>query len=89
MTRSSSSQHAAVEQLAKVYEGKAAWIDVTQSHRIPDWQREQAKEGEQGGVLINLSPSGRVQIREGLADMRNHWKPDRAFLERRTLGWAR
>ena len=37
------------------------------SYRIPDWQYRQAGEGEESGVLINLSPAGRVDIREGLA----------------------
>lgn len=60
-------QQAAVERLAKEYEAKAAWVEVTQTHRIPDWQYVQAEEGEESGVLINLSPSGRVEIREGLA----------------------
>jgi ParB family transcriptional regulator, chromosome partitioning protein len=41
-------------------------VEVTESHRIPDWQYREAEEGEQGGVLINLSPTGRVDVREGL-----------------------
>ena len=32
----------------------------------PDWLYREAKEGEQGGVLINVSPNGRVDIRENL-----------------------
>lgn len=59
-------QRQAVEKLAADYEGKAAWVEVTEAHRIPAWQYEEAEEGEQGGVLVNLSPSGRVEIREGL-----------------------
>ena len=39
---------------------------MTEGYRIPDWQYREAEEGEQGGVLINLSPTGRVDIREGL-----------------------
>ena len=39
---------------------------MTEDYRIPDWQYREAEEGEQGGVLINLSPTGRVDIREGL-----------------------
>jgi hypothetical protein len=39
---------------------------VTDSYRIPDWQYRVAEEGEQDGVLINLSPTGRVDVREGL-----------------------
>jgi len=60
-------QKQAVARLAEEYEGKAAWVEVIESHRIPDWQYEEAEEGEPSGVLINLSPTGRVEIREGLA----------------------
>jgi ParB/RepB/Spo0J family partition protein len=60
-------QQEAVERLVAEYEGKAAWVEMTNSYSIPDWQYEEAVEGEQGGVIINLSPSGRVEIREGLA----------------------
>jgi ParB/RepB/Spo0J family partition protein len=60
-------QKQAVERLAAEHEAKAAWVAVTNTHRIPDWQYEQAEDGEPSGVLINLSPTGRVEIREGLA----------------------
>jgi ParB family chromosome partitioning protein len=53
-------------QLVKRHEASAAWVEVTEDYRIPDWQYREAEEGEQGGVLINLSPTGRVDIREGL-----------------------
>ena len=68
MTGSSFSrlQKEAVAQLAKHHEASAAWVEVTEDYRIPDWQYREAEEGEQGGVLINLSPTGRVEIREGL-----------------------
>ena len=59
-------QKEAVAQLAKQHEASAAWVEVTEDYRIPDWQYREAEEGEQGGVLINLSPTGRVDIREGL-----------------------
>lgn len=39
---------------------------MTESYRIPDWQYREAEKGEAGGVLINLSPSGAVEVREGL-----------------------
>jgi hypothetical protein len=35
-------------------------------YRLSDWQYRKAKKKENGGVLINLSPSGAVEIREGL-----------------------
>jgi ParB family chromosome partitioning protein len=59
-------QKEAVAQLVKQHEASAAWVEVTEDYRIPDWQYREAEEGEEGGVLINLSPMGRVDIREGL-----------------------
>jgi ParB family chromosome partitioning protein len=59
-------QKEAVAQLVKHHEASAAWVEVTEGYRSPDWQYREAEEGEQGGVLINLSPTGRVDIREGL-----------------------
>jgi ParB family chromosome partitioning protein len=60
-------QQEAVAKLAKGYEGKVAWVEVTDSHRIPEWQYRKTKKKKESGVLINLSPMGRVEIREGLA----------------------
>jgi ParB family chromosome partitioning protein len=60
-------QRAAVEKVAAEYADKAGWVEVTDRYSIPCWQYEEAPEGEPGGVLINLAPSGRVEIREGLA----------------------
>lgn len=48
------------------YEGSAAWVEVTDHYRIPAWQYDGAGDGEQGGVIINLAPSGRVEVRKGL-----------------------
>jgi ParB family chromosome partitioning protein len=59
-------QKEGVAQLVKHHETNAAWVEVTEGYRISDWQYREAEEGEQGGVLINLSPTGRVDIREGL-----------------------
>jgi ParB family chromosome partitioning protein len=59
-------QKEAVAQWVKQHEASAAWVEVTDAYRIPDWQYDEAEEHEQGGVLINLSPTGRVDIREGL-----------------------
>jgi ParB family chromosome partitioning protein len=59
-------QAAAVERLADEYRSKTAWVEVTNVHRIPTWQYHEAEDGEPAGVVINLSPSGRVEIREGL-----------------------
>ena len=60
-------QKEAVAQLVRHHEASAAWVDVTESYNIPDWQYRKAGKRQKGGVLINLSPSGRVEIREGLA----------------------
>jgi ParB family chromosome partitioning protein len=59
-------QKEAMAQLVKHHEASAAWVEVTEDFRLPEWQYREAEEGEQGGVLINLSPSGRVDIRENL-----------------------
>ncbi|WP_029029962.1 ParB/RepB/Spo0J family partition protein [Salinarimonas rosea] len=59
-------QKEAVAALANDFADKAAWVEVTDRYSIPAWQYEEAEEGEQGGVLINLTPSGRVEVREGL-----------------------
>jgi ParB family chromosome partitioning protein len=59
-------QKEAVMQLANHHKTSAAWVEVTEAYRMPDWQYCEAEEGERGGVVINLSPSGRVDIREGL-----------------------
>lgn len=60
-------QAKAVEKLAEAHREIAAWVDVTNSYSIPDWQYREAKKRELSGVLINLSPRGEVTVREGLA----------------------
>ena len=52
-------QKEAVEELRKHHEASAAWVKVTEEYRIPDWQYRKARKNQKGGVLINLSPSGR------------------------------
>jgi ParB family chromosome partitioning protein len=59
-------QKEAVDELVKHHEASAAWVEVTEAHNIPDWQFRKASKRQKGGVLINLSPTGRVEIREGL-----------------------
>jgi ParB family transcriptional regulator, chromosome partitioning protein len=41
-------------------------IEVTHDHAPREWQFRKARKNQKGGVLINLAPSGRVEIREGL-----------------------
>ncbi len=60
-------QKEAVAELVKHHEASAAWVELTEAHSIPEWQYRKARKKESKGVLINLSPSGRVDIREGLA----------------------
>ena len=59
-------QKEAVEELRKHHEASAAWVTVTEDYRLSDWQYRKARKNQKGGVLINLSPSGAVEIREGL-----------------------
>jgi ParB family chromosome partitioning protein len=59
-------QREAVEELRQHHEATAAWVKVTEEYRLPEWQYRKAKKKEKGGVLINLSPSGHVEVREGL-----------------------
>lgn len=54
-------------ELAKSYESKADFVEVTDDWQLSEWQYESADNGERGGVIINLSPSGRVDILEGVA----------------------
>jgi ParB family chromosome partitioning protein len=63
-------QKEAVAELVKHHEEAAAWVEVTQGWHIPEWQYRKARKNQKGGVLINLAPSGRVEIREGLAKVR-------------------
>lgn len=59
-------QRTAVEALADDYRSKAAWVEVTEHYHVPIWQYRKADEGEQGGVIINFAPTGKVEIHESL-----------------------
>ncbi|MBP7759732.1 MAG: ParB/RepB/Spo0J family partition protein [Alphaproteobacteria bacterium] len=59
-------QKEAVAELAAQYAKTAPWVEVTEDWNITDWQYEDAPEGERGGVLINITPRGIVEVREGL-----------------------
>ena len=59
-------QKEAVAHLAKHHGESAAWVEVTDAYHIPEWQYRKASKRQKGGVLINLSPTGQVEIREGL-----------------------
>jgi ParB family chromosome partitioning protein len=74
-------QKDAVGELVKHHEESAAWVDVTQGWHIPEWQYRKARKNQKGGVLINLAPSGRVEIREGLAKVRIEKETAKAIAE--------
>ena len=74
-------QKEAVAELVKHHEATAAWVEVTQGWHIPDWQYRKARKNQKSGVLINLAPSGRVEIREGLARVRIEKETAKAIAE--------
>jgi len=62
-------QKEAVAELAEKHRQTAAFVDVLDVWSPPWWQYQEAKKGKNGedaGVVINLSPSGQVEVREGL-----------------------
>jgi ParB family chromosome partitioning protein len=59
-------QKEAVAELVKHHEASAAWVEVTNGWSVPDWQYRKARKNQKSGVVINLAPSGRVEVREGL-----------------------
>ena len=63
-------QRQAVEELAERHGETAAWVEVTEDYAIAAWQYDQAEDGEAGGVIINLSPTGHVSVAEGLVKSR-------------------
>lgn len=63
-------QREAVEELRQHHEATAAWVKVTEEYRLPEWQYRKASRKQKSGVVINLSPSGHVEVREGLVPHR-------------------
>lgn len=61
-------QKEAVEALAEEHRKTAAWVEVLNSYTAPWWHYREAKKKEkaQAGVVINLHPSGTVEVRTGL-----------------------
>lgn len=59
-------QRQAVTELSEQYRQQAVWVDTTEHFTTPSWQYDKADEGEESGVLINLSPTGAVEVVEGL-----------------------
>lgn len=74
-------QREAVEELRQHHEATAAWVKVTEEYRLPEWQYRKAKKRQKSGVIINLSPSGHVEVREGLVPHRIEKKTAEAIAE--------
>src|SRR5215831_17477801 len=60
-------QNKAVEELAQEHCKIAAWVDVLNTYAVNWWVYRAAEEGEPAGVIINLKPTGVVEVKEGLA----------------------
>ncbi|MEQ9640218.1 MAG: ParB/RepB/Spo0J family partition protein [Alphaproteobacteria bacterium] len=61
-------QAEAVEALAARHRESAAWVEVVQAGHVPWWQYDEAEDDDEAGVVIHFCPSGRVEVREGLAE---------------------
>ncbi|PWC35477.1 ParB/RepB/Spo0J family partition protein [Azospirillum sp. TSO22-1] len=59
-------QRRAVEELAAERSKTAAFVDLFDTQGAPWWHYRAAQDGESGGVVINLTPAGRVEVRDGL-----------------------
>ncbi|MEQ1843796.1 MAG: Fis family transcriptional regulator, partial [Verrucomicrobiales bacterium] len=59
-------QEEAVNAKATRYRKKYSFVEVLHEHRPPWWQYHDAGEGEAGGVVLNLSPSGHVEVRKNV-----------------------
>lgn len=59
-------QREAVEALAEERRKTAAFVEVLHLYTVPWWQFREPEAGESSGVVINMHPSGVVEIREGL-----------------------
>jgi ParB family transcriptional regulator, chromosome partitioning protein len=60
-------QKEAVEGLAEKHRKRAAWVDVLNVYAVNWWQYREAEKGERAGVVINLKPTGLVEVKKGLA----------------------
>jgi ParB family chromosome partitioning protein len=60
-------QNEAVEALAEKHCKKAAWVDVLNTYAVNWWLYREAEKGEPAGVVINLKPTGLVEVKKGLA----------------------
>ncbi len=60
-------QKEAIAELAEKYRKRFDWVDVLNVYTVPWWQYREAEKKDEKGVVINLSPTGRVEVREKLA----------------------
>lgn len=60
-------QKEAVDAKAEVLRKECAWVEVATEHTVPWWQYREAKKNGPSGAIIHLAPSGRVEVRKGLA----------------------
>lgn len=67
-------QKEAADKKIESYRGTVTFIDAFHLHSVPWWQYREAEAKEEGGVVINLSPSGAVEVREGL--VRHEVRPE-------------
>ncbi|HEY5305591.1 MAG TPA: ParB/RepB/Spo0J family partition protein [Pseudolabrys sp.] len=59
-------QRGAVEQLAEEHRQSASRVEVFELYSVPWWQYRETADGEPSGTVINLHPSGSVEVRTGL-----------------------
>ena len=59
-------QESAIQEKAERYRKKHAFVDILHAYGVSWWQYRDAEEGEQGGVVLNLSPSGRFEMKKNL-----------------------
>jgi len=59
-------QAEAVGELEEELKGKCAFLDRYDAMYVPWWKYRRRQNGEKGGAVIHLSPSGAVEVRKGL-----------------------
>jgi ParB family transcriptional regulator, chromosome partitioning protein len=61
-------QKDAIEALAEEHRKTTAWVEILTLYSVPWWQYREAKKKERSsaGVVINMYPSGSVEVRTGL-----------------------
>ena len=60
-------QEEAVAALVARHEAEGRWVEVIRAPYAQWWQFKEAGEGEASGVVIHVTPTGRVEVRENLA----------------------